>query len=770
MPRLVFGGKCDRVRPFPPPMMTEQPRPPPLGKRLIGQSHPQVLAVSKGGQQSPMAPVLGTAKTERLQTPKSHSKPADASLDPTQLDGEPQTDPFGDLISDLVAAHNKLLEEKLVENEELRSRLNDVLTTMWSMKGDSWHGDPRVPEQGSLHLSCTGKSDYIVPEDDILKQQVEKEEEMRFKLRTGWTPIAQFSPSVVPLVVTDMPYKEKTGARWRSDRPSSMFRPSGQRSARMSSKIDIELPVVPTKQWRPSIISSPTSNHRLFWDLAGLVLLVYDMIMIPISLFAPEPTFFLEFMQWFTLIFWTFDVFASLTTGYIDHEGATVMKPFLILVHYLRTWFVPDFVVVGPDWVVAILQLANPEEWGEDDGAGAGASETNLAGLLRVARIIRVLRLLRVAKLKRMLVRIKDQIESEVVFIVFRAGQLVAAMVFLNHLLAGLWYFLGDMSSEANLPSWIDVDGLATKDLAYKYTTSIHWSLSNFALASTKIEPGNAAERFFAIFVLIMGMVMYCSLTAAFTRWAIQLSEVNGETSRQIWLLRRYFRQKSVSVDLSYRILRYVDHTLEKEKETRVERNLTIVSTLSGNLQNELKYVADFGPLHGHPLFLHAESISSTIMHSLVSNGLHLVRYAAEDIIFQRGSLSTQMYLCVEGEITYRKSNLPHDEVVSSGDWLCESSLWVSWVCRGSARVASADAKVIVLDGRAFLEAAKGDEALFASLSGYGDMYVEALNDMDPAKVSDLHRKEDSALKTVAYLRDSVDRFAELTEDSDVEV
>jgi hypothetical protein len=694
-------------------------------------------------------PRLTTPQAGNISTAKTSFS---SRLFEADRDVESATDTFSARIGDLIAEHNKLMEEVIAENEDLRNRLNQVLTSIWSCGRDAMHGMLRQPEQGELQLSCTGKSDYIVPEDDILKAQAEKE--TSFTLRAGWKSIVEFPKTVAYRVSSD-------GTTARNNNAASR---SGKRRPSDSHETLEFLPSSRPQHRLPNIISSPASNHRLVWDLCGLFLLVYDLIMIPISLFSPPENLFIEFMEWSTLIFWTFDILASLTTGYISSEGITIMDPFLIFLNYLRGWFVLDLIVMGPDWIVASMQAIKGRDWGD---GGASASQTNLAGLLRIARLVRVLRLLRVAKLKRILVRFKDSIESEVVFVIFRAVQLVFLMVFLNHLLGGLFYFLGDLSKRAGAPSWVLFDDLHMKELGYKYTTAIHWSLSNFALGTTNVEPVNTAERFFAISVLILGMVMYCILTAAFTNWCIQISQVNGESSRQLWLLRRYFRQKSVSTDLSYRILRYMDHKIEQERETRIEKNLTILSSLSQNLQNELKWIADFGSLRSHPLFEHAEGISSVIMHSLVQDVLSLVQYASEDIVFQRGALSSCMYMCVSGDVSYRRPKAFPDRTARSKDWFCEAALFITWVCRGDAQVMSTDAKIIHVDSRAFFESIKTDESMFAAMSGYGDVYVEGLNDMDPSMLSDLHVFDESSEKATNCLQDSIDRFARHADSGD---
>merc|ERR1719258_660829 len=108
------------------------------------------------------------------------------------------------------------------------------------------------------------------------------------------------------------------------------------------------------------------------------------------------------------------------------------MKQDQIIVNYLKGWFWIDVVVVVPDWVMKAM-----------------GSMTNAAGLgrvLRIARVFRVLRLLRLLKLKRLFNIIYDLIDSEVMFIGFNLVKLLVMIVFMNHLVAFLWFGIGKWS------------------------------------------------------------------------------------------------------------------------------------------------------------------------------------------------------------------------------------------------------------------------------------------------------------------------------------
>ena len=48
---------------------------------------------------------------------------------------------------------------------------------------------------------------------------------------------------------------------------------------------------------------------------------------------------------------------------------------------------------------------------------------------------------------------------------------------------------------------------------------------------------------------------------------AMQIYDMHTESERQFWLLRRFLRQQSVPFNLSFRILRYLEHASTAQEE-----------------------------------------------------------------------------------------------------------------------------------------------------------------------------------------------------------
>jgi hypothetical protein len=344
-----------------------------------------------------------------------------------------KVDPFEATLEKLSEIHKEQVLALLLENEEMKEKLQAVLITTWD-SGDATEVKGSSKQSADLHLTTT-TPEYLKPqwlwtvtEEEQTKFAQKFPAAQKFSLLSGW----YFGPE-------DFPDEAMTEVRSSTEdgllSPFHHKRPAGNRKSHVAlegTTRQISPESKPSlrdklccirrrthpiqdhevshesklsccdklcKTYSRFLIMSPDSIKRLTWDIAGMLLLLYDIIMIPVGAFGPERTAFLKAMDWVTLFFWSGDMIASLFTGYIDNEGVAVMDKRRILIRYLKLWFWLDLFIVSADWASTLLETFM-------DGQGDSAS--NLAGLLRVFRAIRVVRLLRLAKLKRLLQMAKD--------------------------------------------------------------------------------------------------------------------------------------------------------------------------------------------------------------------------------------------------------------------------------------------------------------------------------------------------------------------------
>jgi hypothetical protein len=625
-------------------------------------------------------------------------------------------DSFARLIEQLAEAHEQSLSQLRQENAQLRQetnslkfRLNSVLNATWSFSGEAWNGAPKKPEEGNLTLvhetvHADAKQTEAYPVDSEDNGFAAIEAGAAFKVRTAW----------------------KDNVRKRKRRRSNQ---GSQSDLRSITDLNNRQKVFGQPKGRlRHFIMYPTSSFRVSWDIGSALMLSYDAVMIPMGAFTPLDSLGFVIMDWITLFYWTIDMLLSFLTGYVS-QGITQMSLKLIAKNYLRSWFCVDLLIIGPEWIFSIMHYAFTSSEG-------GQDESDIASLIRVLRVVRVLRLLRLAKLRKLIDLIKDHIQSEAILMLADCVKLVAMLFVLNHFVGSAWYFVGTFGENFN-GSWIDVDGLANKPLSFRYLTSMHWSFAHFGLGSMLIVPQNGLEYSYTIAILILGIFVFCWLVAFVTNKMMQMRDLQGETSRQMWLLRRYLRQHQVPKHLFFRILRYTEYASGTQQELIPESKVAILSLLSEQLSQELTFNVVFRRLLHHPLFAQVNETAESTLHGFVNTALSQRFLANSDFLFTSEALASHMYFMGEGRCLYSRQGQV-DRMTEKDDWLSEQAIWVMWAHRGDVVVFDTQCQVISISERMVAEKVEKDLLVFPIMSRYASSFVKWLNTINYEDLTDL--------------------------------
>jgi hypothetical protein len=273
--------------------------------------------------------------------------------------------------------------------------------------------------------------------------------------------------------------------------------------------------------------------------------------------------------------------------------------------------------------------------------------------------------------------------------------------------------------------------------LGYRYTTALHWSLTQFTPGSMHVQPMNVLERTYSICTLVFGLILFSSFISNITASMTQLRSMSGETTRQFWLLRRFLRQHSVSSELAFRILRYTEfQCLERQNEVP-ESRVTILSHLSEQLRNELHFVTSFTVVRAHPLFQIIAGTSEALLHRLCKEAMSKNALAKHDQIFSEDTKSSVMYMVVDGEVCCARSR--QNEFAEKNDWLCEQALWTTWSHICQARAAT-ECQIVCVDSKAFNTTLIKDMAILVMTQSYAIQFVAWLNEATEADLTEIFR------------------------------
>lgn len=456
---------------------------------------------------------------------------------------------------------------------------------------------------------------------------------------------------------------------------------------------------------------------RLVWDIVGLLLITYDIIAIPLMVFELRATWFTIFMDWFTLVFWTGDMIQSFFLDYYE-KGMRVRDRRRIVKRYLKTWFVVDVVVVVPDWLMSIL-----------DSGGAG-DFVGLGRVLRAARAVRMLRLLRLLKLQRILNAVYDMIDSEYTFIVLDLCRLLTFILVLNHVIACGWFLIGDLSLKAGELNWLEHAGYspaATASPTWQYTTSLHWSLTQFTPASMDVSARNVPERVFSIVVLFFALVAFGTIVGSVTGSMTALRNMKGDSVKQFWMLRRYLKQRKIGSDLKERIVKFLEHREEQKQNQVQEGSIKILTGLSQPLHKELTHEMYMPFLHKHPLLKYVSVEMHYMAFRICTEAVNSACYAYNDVVFYAGDEAENMYVIKKGPFIYEHLELHFLDRVPSRAWAAEAVLWTQWRHRGELKT-NKPGDLLTVNPDAFAKVMSIHPRPWHFARNYGTIFVRELN------------------------------------------
>ena len=175
-------------------------------------------------------------------------------------------------------------------------------------------------------------------------------------------------------------------------------------------------------------IIHPTLPSKMIWDVTVAVLILYSVIVIPYRIcFEQDSEGLVAIFDWFVDVMFALDLFLCFRTAYFLDDGrALVIVPKLIRLHYLKSWFMVDFMSTVPfDKVVAAFL---PEK---NNGIEAQLRSIRLIKSLRLFRLIKMVRVIKLGKITE---SIKDILNFSPA--TFRLISLTLQVVFFSHLVS----------------------------------------------------------------------------------------------------------------------------------------------------------------------------------------------------------------------------------------------------------------------------------------------------------------------------------------------
>jgi len=442
------------------------------------------------------------------------------------------------------------------------------------------------------------------------------------------------------------------------------------------------------------LMTRPFSTKRIAWDVMSLFIMGYDIVFIPLMAFNLQRSALTIAATWCTTIFWTCDILNSCSSGY-HKRGVLEMRPRKVFKKYIKSWCLPDCIVVLVDWVVLLNEMDMHL-----------ARALRIGKSLRYTRALRMLRLLRILKVMSTVAEFSDIIQSGSLVAMLNIGKSVVGVTVVNHSIACAWFAMGNLPSSGR-PSWVEtLKTLHGQDLSFgfSYTTSLHWSLTQFTPASMEVVPTNTSERIFVICVIIFALVMFSSFISSITSTMTHLRVTNLEHTKQNEYIRRYLSDNRVSLELSHRIYTFLRLYRKTQKKRVHDSDIPVFKHLPELLMVELHVEVFMPHLVRHPLFDRLSVVDDRCLASICHLSTAQCSAVVDKEIFTFGEEARKMFFVINGMLDYvigalKKAKAPVQ--VHSGSHACEMALWAQWEHRGRL-VATQYSDLVALNSEGF--------------------------------------------------------------------
>lgn len=606
-----------------------------------------------------------------------------------------------------------------------------------ALHGDHVHSvTTNASEEDKLLVSLEAKQGYIRKrlQEGSSNTSLSSTTSLQYNLREVWTKRIRRAVS------------QKDRDRENSARTQEFLEMKIEESRTLSGDVVNEAsssinPYAPSVSFRTTgclrkFVLHPSGPFRLFWDIVGMVLITYDCITIPLftafDVTSDDPFHVITVMFWLTLLFWSTDILLTFITGYYEREGLE-MRPKQIAKHYVVTWLILDAIVVGSDWIVVAF--------GEDSGNNARLARASKT--VRAMRVLRSLRLLRLMKLRKIINDVQDHINSEYVHIMLNICKLLVLIVFICHLIACLWYWIG---TDGGATGWVShhIDDSPSTPMDYKYITSLHWSLTQFTPACTEIRAHTAIERAFSTIVLLFGLIIFSSFVSSITTAMTRLKHLSSNADKQLSVLRRYLRQRKVSSALSVRVQKYCEFMLMTKQQQIQEKDVAALKVLSLPLQERLALETHEPILTQHLFFRRWCVKHRTAFQMICHNVLSQMYLSISDCLFSAGAVATSMFFVVDGQCVYSwnpeallKTQQNKDVVgcyneksVTAGQFLCEAALWVPWHHVGTLHTTTV-CELMLVSAEKFAVISRQNKEAHRMSQNYARAFLKVLNETE---------------------------------------
>jgi len=427
----------------------------------------------------------------------------------------------------------------------------------------------------------------------------------------------------------------------------------------------------------------PTGRRKVMWSFIGVLLIMYDVIMMPLSAFSLERNIAMKIVEYVCASFWGMDIVVTFRTAFfvgphLETRGS------LIAANYAKTWLCADLIMVATD----ILGLV------ENIIVGSSVVRST-----RALRVVRSLRILRLVKIQAFLLQVEEHVNSNVLILVFTLFRMIFLLLIAVHTSSCGWYAIGESSPNG----WTAHFTTESHGFIFWYFASSRWMLAQLnGKTDTDVDRTAVEMAYTCVVAIIFAVVVMAVFISNITKTLMEIATISEGKTRMHRLVQVYLKNHGVHGEIASKVRHHVAEAVQENRQKEWDIESKVVKLLPLQLQKELLYVIRSPILKVHPLFNHTKKDAPQAMRQICYRAVHPALVQRGEIVFDAGDACHQMFFIAAGHFRYMRertspgssfedltNDVMHVETLGKGMWICEPSLWVQWINQGQLESAS---------------------------------------------------------------------------------
>ena len=379
----------------------------------------------------------------------------------------------------------------------------------------------------------------------------------------------------------------------------------------------------------------PDNPYKKIWDLFIAIIILYSAIVTPYEIAFLDNTN----VSWFDIlidIVLAIDVVLNFFTAYTDSEENLIKNHKKIIIRYLKSWFIIDF--------ISILPLNYFTK-----------NNIKYNKLTRISRLPKLYRLLKLTKLLRMTrmsskgnvnkitkfffekLKINANIERLIFFIL--------TFLLLNHLCACFWFFMAKIQ-DLNPDSWVVRLGYADSSNFELYIISFYWTLTTVTTVGYgDITAGTTTERVYNLFIMSFGVLLYSFAIGSLSSIVSTLDQKTEEMNQKLQILSNIKKEFNLDQSIYDKVRKVIKYDLSRNQKDK----MNFLQELPNKLRIELSQIMHDKVIQN--LYFFKDQPSDFFAY--VAPLLKPVKFSQDDYLYKVQDMIDEMYFISKGTVIF---------------------------------------------------------------------------------------------------------------------